>query len=143
VTAGSGHGRIGVTFCPGKYDPYGQTGSWDRDLALDLDEIQKWGASAVVTLVEDQELKLLRVLHLGAEVRRRGMSWFHLPIVDASIPDEDFERAWKSAGAELRSMLKNGADVVVHCRGGLGRGFLAAVLEGFLLDLGSIATLVS
>src|SRR5215831_12949058 len=55
VTAGPGYGRIGITFCPGKYDPHGHTGSWDRDLALDLYTIQKWGASAVVTLLENQE----------------------------------------------------------------------------------------
>jgi hypothetical protein len=42
VTGGSGQGRIGITFCPGKYDPYAQTGSWDRDLALDLDEIKNF-----------------------------------------------------------------------------------------------------
>jgi protein-tyrosine phosphatase len=134
VTAGPGYGRIGITFCPGKYDPHGHTASWDRDLALDLNAIQKWGASAVVTLLEDQELKLLSVQHLGDEVRRRGMSWFHLPIVDVSTPDKDFERAWESAGGKLRSMLKNGADIVVHCRGGLGRaGTIAARL---LVELG-------
>lgn len=135
VTAGSGYGRIGITFCPGKYDPHAQTGSWDRDLALDLDDIKKWGVSAVVTLVEDQELKLLEVPHLGKEVRRRGMSWFHLPIVDGSTPDDEFECAWKSVGEKLRSMLKNGADVLVHCRGGLGRaGTIAAPL---LVELGT------
>ena len=57
------------------------------------------------------------------------MSWFHLPIPDVSVPDADFERAWKSAGDELRSMLKKGDDVVVHCRCGLGRaGTVAARL---------------
>jgi protein-tyrosine phosphatase len=125
---------IGVTFCPGKYDPHAQTGSWDRDLALDLDAIRKWGATAVVTLVEDKELSLLKVPQLGEEVRQRGMAWYHLPIVDVSTPDEDFERAWESAGEELRALLKRGADVVVHCRGGLGRaGTIAARL---LVELG-------
>ncbi len=124
----AGHGRIGVTFCPGKYDPHALTGSWDRDLTLDLDAVKKWGAAAVVTLVEDHELELLRVPNLGKEVRRRGMSWFHLPIPDGSVPDADFERAWKSVGDELRSMLKKGDDVVVHCRGGLGRA--GTVAEG-------------
>jgi hypothetical protein len=94
--------RIGITFCPGKYNPHALTGSWDRDLALDLDAVQKWGASAVVTLIEGHELELLRVSNLGKEVRRRGMSWFHLPIADVSVPDSDFEQAWKSASHELR-----------------------------------------
>jgi ADP-ribosyl-[dinitrogen reductase] hydrolase len=49
VAAGPEFGRIGVTFCPGKYDPHGMNGYWDRDLALDLDVIRDWGASAIIT----------------------------------------------------------------------------------------------
>ena len=134
VSLGRSFGRIGITFCPGKYDPYAQTGAWDRDLGLDLDAIRTWGATAVVTLVEDKELTLLRVPNLGEEVARRGMPWFHLPIVDVSIPDVTFEAAWERAGEELRSLLIGGSDVVVHCRGGLGRaGMIAARL---LVELG-------
>jgi protein-tyrosine phosphatase len=119
---------------PGKYDPQALTGGWDRDLALDLDAVQKWGASAVVTLIEDHELQLLRVSNLGKEVRRRGMAWFHLPIADVSVPGPDFEQAWKSTGDELRSTLKNGEDVLVHCRGGLGRA--GTVAARILVELG-------
>jgi ADP-ribosyl-[dinitrogen reductase] hydrolase len=60
--------------------------------------------------------------------------WFHLPIVDVSIPDERFEKDWDVAGEELRSMLRRRLDVLVHCRGGLGRaGTIAARL---LIELG-------
>ena len=63
------------------------------------------------------------------------MKWFHLPIADASIPDETFEREWESAGRKLRKILRSGSDVVVHCRGGLGRaGTIAARL---LAELGA------
>ena len=41
-----------MTFCPGKYDRHAMSGYWDRDLNLDLDAIQEWGAVAVVTLME-------------------------------------------------------------------------------------------
>src|SRR5690242_18044735 len=84
VSAGSDFGRIGITFCPGKYDRQAMTGYWDRDLDLDLDAIRNWGAAAVVTLLEDHEFALLRVEGLGDEVRRRDISWFHLPIADVS-----------------------------------------------------------
>jgi len=135
VSGVSGLGRVGVTFCPGKYDPYGMTGPWNRDLARDLDMIRNWGAAAVVTLLEPEELTLLRVERLGEEVSRRNMLWFHLPIVDTKIPDDDFEREWAVAGEKLRSILRSGSDVVVHCRGGLGRaGTIAARL---LIELGS------
>jgi ADP-ribosyl-[dinitrogen reductase] hydrolase len=62
------------------------------------------------------------------------MLWFHLPIVDVSVPDEWFEEKWVTAGEELRSILRGGSDVLVHCRGGLGRaGTIAARL---LIELG-------
>jgi ADP-ribosyl-[dinitrogen reductase] hydrolase len=134
VTAGFGFGRIGITFCPGKKDPHGMTGAWNRDLAIDLDVIHDWGAVAVVTLLRPHELTLLDVEQLGAEVSRRKMNWFHLPITDVSTPDENFERDWKSAGEKLRAALRNGSDILVHCRGGLGRaGLIAARL---LVELG-------
>ena len=89
---------------------------------------------AVVTLVEHKELTLLQMPNLGDEVSSHGMLWFHLPILDVSIPDDDFEIAWETAGEKLRSMLVDGSDVVVHCRGGLGRaGTIAARL---LIELG-------
>jgi ADP-ribosyl-[dinitrogen reductase] hydrolase len=110
------------------------SGYWDRDLSLDLDAIRDWGAAAVVTLVESQELALLRVERLGQEVLRRRMLWFHLPIVDVSTPDEGFERRWEVAGDELGTLLRGGRDVLVHCRGGLGRaGTISARL---LIELG-------
>ena len=134
VTAGPEFGRVGITFCPGKYDPRAIAGAWDRDLARDLDTIRDWGAVAVVTLLEPKELTLLRVERLGEEILRRNMLWFHLPIVDVSVPDERFEREWVVAGEELRSILRRRLDVLVHCRGGLGRaGTIAARL---LIELG-------
>lgn len=134
VTAGPEFGRIGITFCPGKVDPHAMTGAWDRDLAVDLDKVRDWGAQAVVTLVEREELRLLRVENLGDEVMRRGMRWLHLPIVDMSIPGARFEAEWTIAGHELHAMLRRRSDILVHCRGGLGRaGTTAARL---LVELG-------
>jgi ADP-ribosyl-[dinitrogen reductase] hydrolase len=133
VSAGSDFGRVGITFCPGKYDRHAKTGEWVR-LALDLDRVRDWGAAAVVTLLEPKELVLLRVERLGEEILRRNILWFHLPIVDVSVPDERFEREWGVAGEQLRSMLRRRLDVLVHCRGGLGRaGTIAARL---LIELG-------
>jgi ADP-ribosyl-[dinitrogen reductase] hydrolase len=110
------------------------SGAWDRDLSADLDAIRDWGAAAVVTLVGPKELTLLRVERLGEEVVRRNMLWFHLPIADVSIPDQRFEREWEAAGEKLRSILRNGSDVLVHCRGGLGRA--GTVASRLLIELG-------
>jgi len=127
-------GRIGVTFCPGKVQPGSMTGGWRRDLALDLDAIATWGATAVVTLLEDHEIDALHVPQIGAEVAARHMDWLHLPIPDVSTPDTTFEALWALAGEALRDRLRSGFDILVHCKGGLGRaGMVAARL---LAELG-------
>ena len=130
----AGRGRIGITFCPGKIDAAGLTGAWCRDLGIDLDAIQDWGAAVLVTLIEDHEFDLLQVRGLEQEPLRRHIEWLHLPIRDASIPNEAFETKWQAVGEGLRARLRDGFAVVVHCRGGLGRaGMIAARL---LVELG-------
>ena len=134
VQASANHGRIGITFCPGKHDRHAATGAWARDLNADLDAISEWGAKLVLTLVEAHELIALGVPELGDAVKQRGMAWLHLPIADYSIPGDDFEQAWLNHGAQIRALLRNGDDVLVHCKGGLGRaGMIAARL---LAELG-------
>lgn len=134
VRASPSHGRIGITFCPGKHDRSAATGAWARDLALDLDAIAAWGARMVLTLVEPAELVALQVPALGREIEGRGIAWRHLPIADYSVPTADFEQQWAHEGEEIRALLRAGGDVVVHCKGGLGRaGMIAARL---LVELG-------
>ena len=128
------HGRIGITFCPGKKDPDAWTGAWHRDLFVDLDAIKKWGAALVVTLVEQHELENLEVPELGAMVRSQGMEWLHLPIRDLSIPSASFETEWRRQGEYIRSLLRNRFDVVVHCKGGLGRA--GTIATRILIELG-------
>lgn len=135
VSCGSEFGRIGITFCPGKKQPSAMTGGWDRDLGLDLDVVRSFGASALVTLVETHELDALGVSSMGEEVAARHMEWLHMPIVDVQVPDSSFEAAWQDHGPGLRERLRSGFDVVVHCKGGLGRaGTIAARL---LVELGT------
>jgi ADP-ribosyl-[dinitrogen reductase] hydrolase len=116
------------------------TGSWARDLGLDLDAIEAWGAVAVVTLIEHHEIVSLNVERLGEEVRRRHMHWLHLPIADFSVPGPAFEAAWIDAGEGIRARLRDGFDIVVHCKGGLGRaGLVAARLMVELGDTPEVA----
>ena len=134
VTAPGAMGSIGITFCPGKKQPDALTGAWDRDLGIDLDVIRDWGASTVITLVEAHELEELGVTDLGTEVRARGLDWLHLPIGDFSAPDHRFETGFAVHRERLRSGIRAGTSVLVHCKGGLGRaGTVAALL---LIDLG-------
>jgi protein-tyrosine phosphatase len=122
-------GALGVTFAPGKKDANAQTGAWDRDLSADLDAVAAWNARVVLTLVEPHEFEPLGIPSLGKEVRRRGMDWLHLPVRDVSVPAAGFEQIWPAHSAALRDRLRAGDNVLIHCRGGLGRaGMVAARL---------------
>ena len=122
-------GALGLTFAPGKSDPTSRPAPWLRDLSTDLDAVVSWNAKIVVTLIEPHEFELLGVPGLGDGIRRRGIEWRHLPIRDVSVPDERFERAWPRQSRELRERLRARDNVLVHCRGGLGRaGMIAARL---------------
>jgi ADP-ribosyl-[dinitrogen reductase] hydrolase len=121
-------GVLGITFCPGKKQNDAWTGAWDRDLAIDLDVVKHWGAVMVISLIEDHEIADLGVSRLGAEVTARGMKWFHLPIVDISIPDDRFETRWIAARSNILDSLRSGERIVVHCKGGLGRAGMVSAL---------------
>lgn len=129
-----GGGVLGMTFCPGKHDTSLNGVAWARNLHADLDALRDWGASTIVTVMQRDELDLLRVPDLGPQVRARGMNWHHLPVLDQSVPNRDFPRIWANLTKLLQRELAAGRKIVVHCRGGLGRtGLIAALL---LMDMG-------
>lgn len=125
VRVGPNAGYLGLTICPGKTDAARR---WRRDLGIDLDEIKAWGATTVLTLIEEHEFRLLKVEDLGRQVHSTGMAWFHLPIKDVSVPDQRFADAWKTTGSEIHRRLDAGERILIHCRGGLGRTGLVAGL---------------
>lgn len=135
VTTVNVPGRIGLTFCPGKKVRNSLSGGdWDRDIDLDLDVIADSGAKVLVTLIEDHEFDEMGVKDLASKVKSRGLVWYHLPIPDKGIPDKNFEEKWIRIGSDLRARLFAGDDIVIHCKGGLGRtGLVAARL---LIELG-------
>jgi ADP-ribosyl-[dinitrogen reductase] hydrolase len=80
-----------------------------------------------VTLLEPRESRSLAIERLGPE--RRGIMWVHVPIPDVSTPGPEFETKWPEVSRQLRPGLDAGENVLVHCRGGLGRaGMIAARL---------------
>lgn len=130
----AGAGRIGISLCPGKQQRHAWTGHWARDLDLDLRAVRDWGATTVVTLVEDHELRDLGVAAMGTAAATLGLEWVHLPIPDATAPGPVFDRDWRREGPRLRACLRGGESIFIHCKGGLGRaGTIAARL---LVELG-------
>jgi ADP-ribosyl-[dinitrogen reductase] hydrolase len=124
-----GNGHLGVTLCPGKKGDSVFGAPWDRDLDIDVDAIEAWGASAVLSLVEDHELDTLGVPRLGEAIETRGLEWHRFPIRDLDIPPPDAMARWRALSPRLHQIMEHGGRVVVHCRGGLGRaGMIAALL---------------
>lgn len=113
-------GRIGMTRCPGTWG--GPSG-----LADDIGAIRAEGATALISLNEAEELRLVGLTNLGQAARRRRLAWHHLPIRDFDVPGPDFEARWRTAWPELRARLEHGESIVMHCWAGLGRtGMVAA-----------------
>ena len=67
-----------MTFCPGKQGDSVFGDPRARDVAVDLDVIQTWGAAAVVILAEGHELISLSIPDLSARIVERGLQRRHL-----------------------------------------------------------------
>lgn len=131
-------GRLGITLCPGKQGDSVYGRPWQRDLTIDLDVIEAWGACAIMTLIEHHEFDSLGVVDLGARIQERRIEWLHLPIVDLKPPGKSFESKWSDVAAQIRNRISGSERVLVHCRGGLGRaGTIAACI---LIELGATPT---
>ena len=71
-------GEIGITLCPGKYQPISWSGGWNRNLDQDISVLKSEGISTVVSLVEQVEMDFLRVPNLGQAIIQQG--------IDISLP---------------------------------------------------------
>ena len=129
LDAGNTLGRIGMCFCPGR-PPYSPLGSnHKRDLAKDLGTIARWGASLVVTSMEERELFELGLKDLPGQLRSLGITWLLIPLPESGIPGAGFESRWTAASSQLASVLERRGRILIHCSDGLQRtGFLAARL---------------
>ncbi len=124
-----GPGRIGLTKCPGT-SIRGSGAARDRHgVASDLHLIGQWGADAILSLVEEEELQHLQVPNLGDAIRRAGLTWYHFPVPDFGAPDPGSMKRWEQMSAQFHRLLDRGEKLLIHCRGGLGRsGTIAALL---------------
>jgi len=117
-------GRIGLTIAPGKHSA-GVAGSWARDLDEDLTRLRDvFGTRTLVSLVEDAELSQLGIGDLVERATRASIELLRFPFPDAGIPDSSAAVA-ELVNRILRDAARD-ANVVVHCRGGLGRSGLVA-----------------
>jgi hypothetical protein len=140
--SGIPEGRVGLTFAPDKHSTsvYVPDALWRRDLAMDLDELVRQGVTDLVCLLQDKDLKKLKISHLVPEATARGLQVHRLPIGSgrfwlpqglggaagdgAAAPD-----GWRLGGHPLRGRQgPHGRRRRVAARSGhLGRVFLRAL----------------
>lgn len=130
-------GIIGITACPGTKDYYGYLDLYEERLLHDLTTIRKWGAVAVVTLLDELELRVLGVSDLANTAEWLNLRWFHLPVDNKGIPGRNFEILWNTVGPQLRQLLRDGKQIIIHCKEGIGRSAIIAVR--LLIELGTPA----
>lgn len=126
-------GHVALTFAPGKHDEGAYSGAtWARDLRTDLDRlVSEYRTGLLVVLLSDHELAMLGIPDLVAEAEKR-MQVLRLPIPDGGVPSD--VAAVRELVMAIGQAAAEGKNVVIHCRGGLGR---AGLIGGcFLASLG-------
>ena len=106
-------GRLTISIAPGKKDQ-----RWNRDLQLDLDAIKNNGIQVIVCLLQWSEMKMLSITDYPKRAQEQGFLFYHLPIQDRRTPNH------KDIDVLVPIIVQHliaGQNVLVHCRGGLGR----------------------
>jgi ADP-ribosyl-[dinitrogen reductase] hydrolase len=114
-------GCLGLTLCPGKYQPVSSTGSWDRQLEVDIQSLVVQGVTRLISLITDEDMAMLRVQELPTFVWQYGLEWHHLPLVDTTVPTDEWMEQALPVFETLMQTIPAGEKAVVHCMGGLSR----------------------
>ena len=120
-------GRLGMTFAPGM-KARGMRGRWDRDLAADLRVLrEEYGADVLVSVMEEHEYQGYKIPELLKQDHMGGIEVLRFAIEDMNVPREAEAEEYEELINSLVRRMREGKNVVVHCRGGLGRtGTVAA-----------------
>jgi protein-tyrosine phosphatase len=120
-------GRLGMTFAPGMKTP-ARHGRWERDLETDLRVLRdEYGADALVSVIEEHEYGGYGIPELFERDRVGGIEVLRFAIEDMNVPKEAKAAEYEELIRGIVERMRDGKNVVVHCRGGLGRtGTVAA-----------------
>ncbi len=120
-------GRLGMTFAPGMWA--GSVGGrWERDLAADMRALEEeHETNVLVSLMEDHEYRGYQIPELLERDKVGDIEILRFAIKDMGVPQEAESEKFEAFVRDIVQRMERGQNVVVHCRGGLGRtGTLAA-----------------
>mmetsp|Transcript_810 Transcript_810/g.1750 ORF Transcript_810/g.1750 Transcript_810/m.1750 type:complete len:187 (-) Transcript_810:2645-3205(-) len=124
----SSGGFLALSQCPGKKLAMGRDGKpRNRDLAEDVENFARRGVRLLVCLLNPSELRSLGVQPtVYADcLEKSGIQLLNYPMIEMAAPGTVDEIS--SLLASIDATVTNGAGVLVHCRGGIGRaGTIAA-----------------
>jgi len=107
-------GRLGTM-------PRPRGGDWLKD------EISSWagsGIDVVVSLLERQEIAELDIVQEEPLCEANGLSFLSFPIRDRDVPSSTHETL--QLVESIFELLRNGKNVAIHCRAGIGRSSVIA-----------------
>jgi len=124
-------GKMGVSFAPGKKNKFvGHDGiKHNRSLAWDISNLASRGVNAIFCLLGKYELKFIGVDLSEYEklCAKHGITFCCFPIVDMSIPEpKETEKFKQNVIQKIVELVKNNKNILIHCRGGIGRACTVA-----------------
>ena len=121
-------GRLGMTFAPGMRTP-GRHGRWERDLDADLRVLrEEHGADVLVSVLEEHEYGGYGIPELFERDRVGGIEVLRFAIEDMNVPREAEADEYEALIQDVVGRMREGENVVVHCRGGRTGTVAACVL---------------
>ncbi|KAJ8322886.1 hypothetical protein O5D80_008410 [Batrachochytrium dendrobatidis] len=120
------HGNICLSSCPGKKvrlttGPVDGRAVVNRDIKSDFQRIASMGVRAVVCCLYDEELALLGspFNEYLETVHSLNITFIRIPIIEGGTPVCLMDTILVLD--EIDACIKNGSNVLCHCRGGIGR----------------------
>jgi ADP-ribosyl-[dinitrogen reductase] hydrolase len=134
VGTGLGRGQVGMASCPGRGAPWLLPGLSERELERDVATVARWGATALISLLDEFELARLHLRRLPDLLATARVHWHHVPLPPSKVPDAEFDRAWNSVATRIYQLLRQGGKIVIHCRDGRSR--TGMITGRLLVELG-------
>ncbi|CDW77542.1 dual specificity protein phosphatase [Stylonychia lemnae] len=139
-------GKLALSQCPGKKIEKGRDGKrHDRDIFKDIEAYANQGINLIICLLSDSELRSLglKVPDYELACDRSNVILFKYPIIEMA-PPENLEQFHKEVVEVIvKHLLQNKGNVLIHCRGGVGRaGLLACCVLSYFCEFGNFKKII-